>query len=149
MNEASELEDKTQQKPVIITLISVYTLILGFISILAGIPSFFAHEMTLLSSVIAFFLIIVGVLALIASYCLWALQTLGYTMALAIYLMAIPLGIGIIIFDTSTGTVFLQLLSIFIAMWILFYLFSPEIRAIYKIGWSPFKDNESEFESKP
>lgn len=148
MNNPPEIEDKTQ-KPVMIILISIYTFILGLISLLAGIPNFFAQEMTLLSSVIAFFLIIVGTLALIASYCLWALQTLGYTMTLAIYLMAIPLGIGIIIFDTSTGTVFLQVLSIFIAMWILFYLFSPETRALYKIGWSPFDDGESGYESEP
>jgi hypothetical protein len=146
MNEAPELKDKTQ-KPVMIILISIYTFILGLISLLAGIPSFFGHEFTLLSSVIAFFLIIIGILALIASHGLWALQTSGYTMALAIYLMAIPLGIGIIVFDTSTATVFLQLLSIFIAMWILFYLFSPEIRAIYRIGWSPF-DDESEYKSE-
>ncbi len=82
-------------------------------------------------AIFAFILLLLGVLCATAAYGLWALLLWGYSLTRVIYIISIPLGFVALLADRTGGNVFLQLVGIGLAIWILTYLAKPEIKRLF------------------
>ncbi len=122
------------KRPVGITLIAMYCIVGGVISIILGVLMLIGSESVGISwhTLLSLITLVTGVFELIVFYGLWFLQK--WSASLAVYLNAIYIFISfILIFTDSSFTNFcIQAMFIMISAVILQYLMKPEIKYIYQ-----------------
>jgi hypothetical protein len=118
-------------KPMGIILLTIYTGISGVLSVISGFLLSFGGRISGSYPIIGFLLILLSCFEFSAVYGLWRLVFWGYSLAFILYIIAIPLGAVVLVFDLTVGNAILQLIGIAVNVWILMYLRKPEVKALF------------------
>jgi Predicted membrane protein (DUF2127). len=124
------------KRPAGITVISIYSLFSGIFSIFVGTLAFLGLQGEKLPdhfwlTAMSLFSIATGVLELLAYYGLWNFKKWGYPLAKYLYFLYIPLGIIMILVDSSPANIVIQLAYATISAFIVIYLLKPEVEKMY------------------
>ncbi|GBF32970.1 hypothetical protein DCCM_2067 [Desulfocucumis palustris] len=124
------------QRPAGITVISIYSLLSGLFSIFVGTLTFMSlqaekspeHSWLIAMSL---FSVVTGVLELLVYHGLWNFKKWGYHLAKYLYFLYIPLGIVMILVDSSPANIVIQLAYATVSVLIVIYLLKPEVENMY------------------
>ena len=123
-----------------IKIIAIYSLISGIFSVFIGAIMLTGQEPVNSSyypNAYAFFILslitaITGILEIITCYGLWTFQKWGHTLAKYLYFLYIPLGLVLILLDSSTANFATQSVFIILSAIIVLYLVKPEVLTLYR-----------------
>lgn len=125
------------KRPAGITAISIYSLLSGIFSIFVSTLSFIGLQAERLPDhywlvAISLFGIITGILEIFVYHGLWNFKKWGYPLAKYLYFLYIPLGIIMILVDSSPANILFQLAYASVSVLIVLYLLKPEVEYLYK-----------------
>ena len=109
-------------RPILITIIAVLAVILGLLSLVGGIV-LLKEE-----AVAAWVAIIIGLFMIIVGYALWNGWTIAWYLGLILFAINIIMGVYRAILKDYSGV-----LSIIIAIIVIWYLFQPKVKTFFKV----------------
>lgn len=135
MNQSASTQTTT--KPLGLILVAVYTGISAVLNALWAVVLLFtvaSPEATppWWDSILGFAVPSVVVLAIAATYGLWALVSWGNLLARLFHIISIPLALISLRDEWTTENVTLQLVTVALAIWILVYLAKPKIKGLFR-----------------
>ena len=132
------MNESANKKPIGIVMIAIYTGFGGVLSFGVGVWAMFLGEFAAVAGIrgvvvagMSILMMAYGVLALAAIYGLWTLQNWGHKLVKILYIVSIPIGLAVLVSDTSPRNVIMQIFGIAIAVWILVYLYKPETKSLF------------------
>ena len=127
-------------RPILISIIALLTMIVGILTLIGGVTLAFASEQLLIDSgitdslgtvhMLGYISLILGLVMFIVGYLLWTGKRIAWFLAVALFLI----NIGMAIFNIITGaSVSSYIITIAVAAIVLFYLFTPKVKAFYSV----------------
>ena len=119
-------------RPLLITIIAVLTIIIGIVLILGGIGAIGLDSVEGIDGsvldILGYGLLIVGVFALIVGFGLWKGWTIMWYLGLILYIIVAILSIINIIFVSVV-----EIVTLLIALILIWYLLRPNVKAFFKV----------------
>ena len=127
------------ERPIIISIIAILAMIMGIFMLFGGITSAFISETEFLKLNVdvtydafrtaGYIALITGLVVLIVGVLLWTGRRIAWYLAVVVFLVEIVVAI----YNLIMGN-YAVIVSIIIAALVLYYLFTPKVKAFYSVG---------------
>jgi len=128
------------ERPIIISIIALLAMIMGLLGIITGIGSAFISEADFLTlnvdvtydafRMAGYVALATGLVLLVVGFLLWTGQKVAWYIAVIVFLIEIVVAI----YNIITTKNFVIAVNIAISALVLFYLFTPKVRAFYGVS---------------
>jgi hypothetical protein len=128
-------------RPILISIIALLSMIGGLFMIFGGAAMAFANEQWLIDAgitdalgtvhMLGYVTLVLGLAMLIVGFLLWTGKTIAWYLAVIIFIANVAMSI----YNVITGApITSAVIPIVVAAIVLFYLFTPKVKAFYSVG---------------